>query len=97
MNYLLLYGGALIAAFGCVETVVAVRSDLPRSMLAQGVFFVELGLAFIAQTVLPEGVMRASVATAFAISAIVTATVQYKLQRTERRERRRRLEGDAHP
>jgi membrane protein implicated in regulation of membrane protease activity len=57
-------------------------------MLAQGMFFFELGLAFLVLALLPEGTMRTVAATTFLVGALVSAGMQYKLLRTEKRERR---------
>jgi len=58
-------------------------------MVAQGLFFIELGLAFLAQGLISEGVMRSSIAGAFLVSALLTAVAQHKLQRDAQRGRAR--------
>ncbi len=76
-------GGALIVAWGVVEVVWALVADLPRSQIAQGLFFIELGLAFLAMALLQPGVMRSSVAGALGVSAFISAVMQYRLVRAE--------------
>ncbi len=76
-------GGPLIAAWGVVEVVWALVSNLPRSQVAQGLFFIEPGLAVLAVALLQPGVMRSSVAGALGVSAIISAVMQYRLVRAE--------------
>lgn len=76
--------GSLVAIYGAGETVWAVLSNMPRWMVAQGTFFLELGLSFVFLEILPEGTMRSTLAGAFAVSALVSALFQHKLMRAAR-------------
>lgn len=78
-----------LVVFGCVQTAWAIwevgEAGAPRSMMLQGVLFIELGLAFVVLEALSPGVMRTSLASAFALSAIWTGTAQHRMMRAERR------------
>lgn len=76
-----------LVVFGCAEFAWAAWDvkGAPRSMMLQGVLFIELGLAFVVLEALSPGVMRTSLASAFALSAIWTGTAQHRVMRAERR------------
>jgi hypothetical protein len=74
-----------IVAWGVVEFTWAVLdAALPRYLVAQGLCFVALGLAFVVMAAMPHGVYRTSLGWVFVVSAIWAAIVQYRLMRAER-------------
>lgn len=73
-----------MAIFGVGEMLWAILNKMPRWMVAQGTFFFLLGLAFVFMAVLPEGTMRTTLASAFAVSALVSAVFQHRLLRAAR-------------
>ena len=76
--------------FGCVQTAWAIwevgEAGAPRSMILQGVLFIELGLGFVLLEALTPGVMRTSMVSAFALSGLWTGIAQHRMMRAERRE-----------
>jgi len=88
---LMLLGAIGMVVFGCAEFAWAawgVRAGVPRSMMAQGLFFIELGLAFVVLAVLSPGLTRTALASVFALSAIWTGAVQHRMLRADRRGQR---------
>lgn len=77
----------LIILAGLAIAGWAVRTNAQRSFLAQGMFFVMLGLAFLVMLVLPGGILRTSLAGAFLFGAMGWALAQFTFLRSERRER----------
>jgi hypothetical protein len=77
-----------LVVFGCVQTAWAIWDvkAAPGSMILQGILFIELGLAFVVLEAMSPGVMRTSMASAFALSGIWTGIAQHRMMRAERRE-----------
>ncbi|MFG0314392.1 MAG: hypothetical protein ACF8LL_09430, partial [Phycisphaerales bacterium] len=85
-NTPLVIGGLGIALGGLVQLVVAIRGTLPRFQVAQGLGFVELGLALAVLGALPPGPLRTSVASVLLLGTFWALAVQHRLQRAWRRE-----------
>lgn len=78
-------GRRVLPCWGIAELVWSVRWELPRYMVAQGLFFIELGLGFVVQAAMPDGIVRTALAMTLYSGAIWTAFVQYKMTRAARR------------
>lgn len=79
--------GAILTVLGSLEAVWAITTNGRRSLLAQGVVFIQLGLVFLIMALMPNGVMRNAIGITMAVSTLLSVGMQLKLLRTERRER----------
>ena len=78
-------GAAAILAWGVAGTAWAILADLPKSFIALGTFFVELGLAFLFQATMEPGALRTSMVSALALSALASVGIFWKLMKVEQR------------
>lgn len=81
----MLIAGIVITGFGFLEVVWAVFDDAPRHMVAQGMFFTQLGLAFLFQATMADGILRTTLAAAFGVTALVSLVFQYRMMRARDR------------
>jgi hypothetical protein len=82
-----------MAIFGLVSFVWAVRSDVPKFFVAQGGYFVFMGLYLGLHPVLPPGEMRTVLVWFLLLGSGVCLVLWLVLLRTVRRERRAAAKG----
>ncbi len=84
MRGMLLLGFACIV-FGCAEAVAIALTSRRRSMIAQAIAFIEVGLAFVFLDVFSGPATLAS-GSLPGVGALVSFGVQFKLLRQESRD-----------
>jgi hypothetical protein len=77
---------AVIALGGLATAGWAIRAG-QRVFLAQGMFLLMLGLALLALSLLPQGVLRTSLSGALSLGGLGWVVAQFWFLRIERRER----------